>query len=71
MEHDEVLNARVPADLLRHAKSVAASRDETLSQVIRRALRAYVATGPAQLDLEDAARAPTAPAKRRPKSRRG
>jgi hypothetical protein len=46
---------RLPASLLRHAKAVAAVRDETLAQVVRRALRAYVA-GPQgrQLDLEDA-----------------
>ena len=46
---------RLPASLLRHAKAVAAARDETLAQVVRRALRAYVA-GPhgRQLDLEDA-----------------
>jgi hypothetical protein len=47
---------RLPASLLRHAKAVAAVRDETLAQVVRRARRAYVAAGPQgrQLDLEDA-----------------
>jgi hypothetical protein len=35
---------------------VAAARDETLSQVVRRALRAYIVSGPhgRQLDIEDA-----------------
>ncbi len=51
---DTSITTRLPAELLRHAQSVAASRDETLSQVVRRALRAYVKAGPAQLDLEDA-----------------
>jgi hypothetical protein len=47
---------RLPASLLRHAKEVAAARDETLAQVVRRALRAYVTAGSQgrQLDLEDA-----------------
>jgi predicted transcriptional regulator len=48
---DASLAVRLPADLLRHARSVAESRDETLSQVVRRTLRAYVASGPRQLDL--------------------
>jgi predicted transcriptional regulator len=51
---DASFTIRLPAELLRHAQSMAASRDETLSQVVRRALRAYVKAGPAQLDLEDA-----------------
>lgn len=51
---EATLTARLPADLLRHARAVARSRDENLSQVVRRALRAYVQVGPAQLDLEDA-----------------
>lgn len=63
-ENEDLLTVRVPADLHRHAKSVAAGRDETISQVVRRALRAYVASGPVQMDIEDAAR-PT----RRPKKR--
>jgi hypothetical protein len=54
-ENDAVLPpVRVPADLLRHARAVAAARDETLSQVVRRALRAYVAAGAPQLALEAA-----------------
>jgi predicted transcriptional regulator len=64
---DEVLTARVPGDLLRMAKSVAKSRDETLSQVIRRALREYVDSGPAQKDLVDAIRG--APKARKTKTR--
>jgi hypothetical protein len=55
-EGDATLAVRLPAELLRHARSVAESRDETLSQVVRRALRGYVASGPRQLDLEDAIR---------------
>jgi predicted transcriptional regulator len=55
-EGDATLAVRLPAELLRHARSVAESRDETLSQVVRRALRSYVASGPQQLDLEDAIR---------------
>lgn len=53
-EKEELLTVRLPADLHRHAKAVAAGKDETLSQVVRRALRAYVAAGPAQTDLEQA-----------------
>ncbi len=45
---------RLPAALLNQAKAQAARRDETLSQVIRRALRAYVGSAPVQTDLEDA-----------------
>lgn len=55
-EKEDLLTVRLPADLHRHAKSVASSRDETVSQVVRRALRAYVSSGPAQTDIEDAAR---------------
>lgn len=36
------MTVRVPALLAEHAKAVARRRDETLSQVIRRALREYV-----------------------------
>jgi hypothetical protein len=51
-----MLTARVPTDLLKSAQSVARSRDETLSQVIRRALRSYVESSPVQSDLIDAIR---------------
>jgi hypothetical protein len=57
IENDAVLPpVRLPSRLLRHARAVAAARDETLSQVVRRALRAYIASGPhgRQLDIEDA-----------------
>jgi hypothetical protein len=44
VENDAVLPpVRLPASLLRHAKALATARDETLAQVVRRALRAYVA----------------------------
>jgi predicted transcriptional regulator len=51
-----MLTARVPADLFKNAQSVARSRDETLSQVVRRALRIYVESSPVQSDLVDAVR---------------
>ena len=54
MPDEVMLTVRVPEDLLRHARSIAEGRDETVSQVVRRALRAYVRAGPAQLDLEAA-----------------
>ncbi len=67
-EGDEVvLTVRVPADLARNARAVAAQRDETLSQVVRRALRAYAGLGPPQLDLEDAIRGQRQSARSRPK----
>ncbi len=47
------LTVRVPADVLRRAKRRAAKRDETISQVVRRLLRAYGDAAPAQTDLED------------------
>jgi hypothetical protein len=53
-EDETAVRARVPVSLARDAMRVAAKRDETLSQVIRRALRACVASAPAQTDLEDA-----------------
>jgi hypothetical protein len=45
---------RLPRTLLDAARAQAVKRDETISQVVRRALRAYVASGPRQTDLEDA-----------------
>jgi hypothetical protein len=49
IENDAVLPpVRLPASLLRHAKALAMARDETLAQVVRRALRAYVAGAGAQ-----------------------
>ncbi len=54
-ENDATLPpTRLPRALLDAAKAQARRRDETLSQVVRRALRAYVASAPPQADLEDA-----------------
>jgi hypothetical protein len=39
---------RLPSSLLQAARAEAARRDETLSQVVRRALRAYVEAAPRQ-----------------------
>ncbi len=66
-DEEPVLSVRVSADLLRNARAVAAQRDETLSQVVRRALRAYAGLGPPQLDLEDAIRGQRQSARSRPK----
>jgi len=63
-DKEDLLTVRLPSDLHRHAKFVAAGRDETISQVVRRALRAYVASGPVQMDIEDAARPTPRPKKR-------
>lgn len=53
-EQDAVLPPiRLPKNLLIAARQVARSRDETLSQVVRRALRAYVDKAPRQVDLEE------------------
>ena len=56
---DYPLRTWMPTALAHEAARVAAERDETVSQVIRRALRDYVASAPKsaggrQLDLEDA-----------------
>jgi hypothetical protein len=53
-EDSLTMQVRVPAPLLREAHRIAAQRDETVSQVVRRALRSYVGTAPRQMDLEDA-----------------
>ncbi len=66
-DEEPVLSVRVPADLMRNARAVAAQRDETLSQVVRRALRAYAGAGPPQLDIEDAIRGQRQSARSRPK----
>lgn len=60
---------RLPRALLDAAKAQARRRDETMSQVVRRALRAYVASGPVQTDLEDAIAAAKQP-KAKPTSQR-
>ena len=51
---ETILTVRVPDDLVKLARSVARSRDESLSQVLRRCLRQYVDASPAQRDLVDA-----------------
>jgi hypothetical protein len=54
-DEDEIMiRVRTPIALAREAQRVAALHDESVSQVIRRALRAYVAAAPRQTDLEDA-----------------
>lgn len=62
---ETMLRARVPVVLMREAARVAAERDEFVSQVVRRALREYVANAPRQGDLEAAIAAT-----RRPRSGR-
>lgn len=53
-DHNGVLPpVRLPRTLLVQAKAEAKRRDETLSQVVRRALRVYVGLAPRQTDLED------------------
>jgi hypothetical protein len=51
-----MLHVLVDVDIFKQAAQVAASRDETVSQVVRRALKAYVGQAPRQMDLEDAVR---------------
>lgn len=53
-ENEIILTVRIPADLAKLAKSVANSRDETISQVVRKALKSYAHSAPAQYDLIDA-----------------
>lgn len=50
-----IITVRVPAALARHARATASHKDETLSQVVRRALRDYVGRSPEQLDFDDVA----------------
>jgi hypothetical protein len=45
---------RMDAQLLALVRSVARGRDETVSQVVRRLLRVYVASAPVQFELEAA-----------------
>jgi beta-glucosidase-like glycosyl hydrolase len=71
-ENDATLPpTRLPRALLDAAKAQARRRDETLSQVVRRALRAYVASAPAQADLEDAITAASPKRQRRSGTRGG
>ena len=53
---ERTLTVRVPEDLAKLVQSVARSRDEQVSQVIRRCLRQYVDSSPTQRDLMDAVR---------------
>ena len=53
---DVVLTVRIPDELSRLVRQVSDARDETVSQVVRRALRAYVDSAPPQGDLLAAVR---------------
>ena len=55
MADDIVVTVRVPKKLAQKARQVADSRDETMSQVIRRGLRGYVGRAPKSIKNEDAA----------------
>ena len=55
----------------RRAKALALARDENLAQVVRRALRAYVAGAAQPLDPEDAPTAEQRPARPRGRARAG
>lgn len=55
MADDIVVTVRVPKTLLQRARKVADSRDETMSQVIRRSLRGYVGHASKSIKNEDAA----------------
>ena len=55
MADDVVVTVRVPKNLAQRARQVADSRDETMSQVIRRSLRGYVGRAPKPIENEDAA----------------
>lgn len=55
MADDIVVTVRVPKKLAQKARQVADSRDETVSQVIRRCLRGYVGRAPKSIKNEDAA----------------
>lgn len=54
MADDLVVTVRVPKTLAQRARRVTASRDETISQVVRRSLRGYV-HGSKSIRSEDAA----------------
>jgi predicted transcriptional regulator len=64
-EEESSVRVRVPTQLLKDVHRLSNKRDETLSQVVRRALRQYVAAEPRQTDLEDAIRAAGRPAPNR------
>lgn len=51
---DVVVTVRVPRPLARRVQQLASSRDETVSQVIRRGLRGYVSEQSKNEEREDA-----------------
>lgn len=55
MADDVVVTVRVPRSLIQRARQMARSRDETMSQVIRRGLRGYVGRASSMEKNEDAA----------------
>lgn len=55
MADDVVVTVRVPKALAQRVQQMAVSRDETISQVIRRGLRGYVSRLPKTNENEDAA----------------
>lgn len=55
MADDVVVTVRVPRNLVQRARQMAESRDETVSQVIRRGLRGYVSHASNTEKTEDAA----------------
>ena len=51
-EGEAVLSVRLPGNLARQAREIAEARDETLSQIVRRAIRLYIEkNAPTQGDL--------------------
>lgn len=55
MANDSVVPpVRIDGELLQAVRLMAASRDETVSQVVRRLLRLYVAQGSGEVDLDAA-----------------
>jgi predicted transcriptional regulator len=55
MADDIVVTVRVPKTLVQRARKVADSREETMSQVIRRSLSGYVGHAAKSIENEDAA----------------
>jgi len=54
VEAEHIVQVRVPIGLYQAALHAVKANDETISRVVRRALRDYVAAQPRQLDLETA-----------------
>ena len=70
-QQDERVTVRLPAALVNNVRALAKVNDESLSRIVRRAFRQYLASGKQQLDLEDAIRAaPRKPPKAKPKPAR-